>query len=842
MNSESPPPVSLEEIRALLTEQLGAAAEPAPLPLSSEQQRLWFLDQLEPGSPRYNLPGVVWLKGPLNIIGLERALRAMIARHESLRARFISNEGEPEQIIASEDEFALTRQELPAAPFQDRDAMARRSIEEEVRRPFNLSRALPIRVKLLKLGQCEHVLITTMHHIISDDWSIKIFYRELAALYTAFVGSAAPDLPELPIQFADYALWQRDWLESGEFQEQLQFWREHLANHPLPVNLPTDRPRRNNSKPQRALKTRRLPPEFRSKIHQVAARNRVTPCMVLLAGFKALLHGYTGQREIVVGSAMACRTQVETENVIGVFANTLPLCTALSGEMTFEQLLSRVREGVVGAYSNQQLPFDKLVEQLNPKRVAGQTPFINVLFLFQNDREFPKFPDLQVTFLEMGMNAAKFDVTLTVTDHEAGLSISAEYNAQLFDAETMTAFLWNYENLLRAMVSDPTRRISKIPVDFHPEAAALAPNWTPEPEDAPRWEFFEHWFEVRRGDQSHLSSNGAFFEGNGNAGFSSASEAALMPLASQSTLPVQAEAQLETADTLKSILREIRNEPRESSLVDIQPEGSKTPLFLVHGVGGGMFWGYSNLSRYLGMDQPVFGFKSRGLEGEYELESVEALAASYMSDLCAFRPHGPFRLGGYCFGGLVAYEMARQLTTQGEAVEFLGLMNASAPNSSYTQFSWTVRSTGQFGMNLLRRFYYSARAHPAKNSLFLLWKMRSLIKERLNRMAGNTNGSEESQNFADVGVDLSRYNETQRRLWRTHYTAAANYCPQPYFGRVWLFRSPVHQLRCSFEPDYGWSKFASGGLTTKIIGSAHEAILEEPAVRAVAVNMQPYLS
>lgn len=841
MNTQSVPQISLDEIRALLAEQLVGAAETAPLPLSSAQQQLWFLDQLEPGSPRYNIPNVLWLKGRLNVTALETALRAIIARHESLRARFISNDGEPEQVIASENEFVLLRDELVAAPAAERDAMAKRLIEEEVCRPFNLSRELPIRVKLLKLAECEHVLIINMHHIISDEWSLRIFYRELTTFYTAFIRGVAPNLPEVPIQYGDYAAWQKDWLESDEFREQLQFWRKYLANNPSPVNLRTDRPRRYSVNPQGALETRRLPPEFRRELHQLATRTRVTAFVALLAGFKALLHGYTGQNEIVVGSPMACRNQVETENVIGSFANNMPLCTRISGEMTFEQLLGRVREGVLGAYSNQHMPFDKLVELLQPGRAAGQTPFISVLFLFQNEFDPLELPDLQVTFLDVSTNTAKFDVTLVVSDEETGLAIEAEYNAELFDSSTMAVFLGNYEKLLRAMVVDPTRRISEIPLELQP-GATLLPAWTPPAKDAPGWEFFDHWFELRKREQRPICSNDVFSRGDGNSGVLPPSEPAWNPPASEPPARMQAGMQPETADTLKSLLREILNEPRESSLVEIQPEGSKTPLFLVHGAGGGMFWGYSSLAQHLGMDQPVYGFKSRGLEGEEELESIEALAISYIADLRVFQPHGPYRLGGYCFGGTVAYEMARRLTAEGEAVEFLGLMNSTAPNSSYLEFSWTPRSSVQFAVNVLRRFYYSARAHPAQIPNFLFWKLRSLIKPAMKRVAGSSNEIENSQNDVGNWIDLSPFNAAERRVWRAHYVAACNYFPQPYSGRVWLFRSPVHLLKCSFERDYGWSKFAFGGLTVKIIHCAHEAILEEPAVRSLAGAMQQYLA
>ena len=481
-----------------LAEQLIDGSEPSPLPLSSAQLRLWFLDQLEPNSPRYNIPSVVWLGGRLETEKLEAALKLIVVRHEILRAHFIEEQGEPAQVIGPVEEFQLCQHDLRELPLTERDAAAQRLIEEEVRGPFDLSVGPLLRTTLLRLSETEHILIINMHHIISDEWSFKLFYRELQENYSALVAGFLPDLPELPIQYGDYAAWQQDWMQSDEFKKQLQFWREHLDGNPSAVKLPLDRPRRDNSGTKGASRIGRLAPEIQESLHQLAMHQKVTPFMLLLAGFKVFLHRLTGQEDIIVGSPMACRHHVETEQVIGLFANTLPLRTRVSGELTFEQLLASVRDGVVSAFCHQDMPFEKLVETLQPERVADQTPFISTLYLYQNDIEFPELPGLQLTFLELGTETAKFDLTVFVAEVDEGLVLGMEYNSELFDAKTIDGFLGQYQQLLCEVVANPSQRISEIPLRQSRQHASESLGWTPPDGTAPHWQFLNRWFEFRR--------------------------------------------------------------------------------------------------------------------------------------------------------------------------------------------------------------------------------------------------------------------------------------------------------------------------------------------------------
>jgi thioesterase domain-containing protein len=868
--------VSLEDLRALLAEQLLAESGPATLPLSCAQRQLWFLEQLEPNSPRYNIPAVTWLGGSLEVASLETALKQVVTRHESLRAQFINQDGEPALIVAADEEFVLHRHDLEGIAAGERDGEAKRLIEAEVQRPFDLSVEIPIRATLLRLHDTEHILIINVHHIVSDEWSVKRFDRELQSAYTSLVNGSAPSLPELPIQYSDYAAWQQDWMQSDDFREQLKFWKQHLAGNPPAVKLPTDRPRR-GAHSKGALEIRYLPPEFRESLHRLAARQRATPFMLLLAALKALLHRTTEQKDIVVGCPIACRTHAETENVIGFFANTLPLRTQVSRDLTFDQLLARVREGILGAFSNQDVPFEKIVEALQPERAPGQTPFISILFLYQNDLEFLELPELQTVVLDLGTNTAKFDVTVFLAETDEALVLGMEYDSDLFAAATIRQWLRDYEQILRGIAEDTGKQLGDV-FRFDARKADGEPDdWIPETAAAQRWQLLDRWLDLRaKKHREAPASNGQrkaerfqaaetdsrspagrdepTVKSNGRTGRGTfpVSE---RPLAStgdavsavdhlepelqeilNDVLKAAASYDHPTVSDLADLLREKSSSP-ETSIVEIQPEGSRAPLFLVHGLGGGMFWGYSKLSRQLGLDRPVFGFKSRTMDGKEELDTIEELARAYVADLRAVRPRGPYCLGGYCFGGVVAFEMSQQLQAQGEEVEFLGLINSTAPNSSYTEFEWSLPSALWFAVNVAQRTYYSLRSHPDTLPAFVKWKLQAILK-RNRRVAGVP---EQEKQIEDGWMDLSQYNEDERRVWRKHLQALCDYYPRKYPGRVLLFRSPVHLLKCSFGSDYGWRELADGGVTTRVIRCAHESILDDQGVGKLARAMQQYL-
>ena len=344
-----------------------------PCPLSFAQQKLWFLDQFELNNPFYNISKAIHMKGALNIEALRKSLDAIVARHESLRTTFDAVDGNPVQVISENRSLDLSLTDLSELPRAEREEEMQRLLKEEAQRPFDLSQDLMLRATLLCLELEEHALLLVMHHIASDDWSMGVLSRELATLYESFSTGKSSPLPELPIQYADFAVWQR--LQGEVLETQLSYWKNQLDGAPPLLELPTDRPRPAIQTYRGAVESALLPKSLSEALRILSQQEDVTLFMTLIAAFKTLLYRYTGQENIVVGSSIANRTRVEIEGLIGFFVNTLALRTDLSGNPSFRELLGRVCDVAFGAYAHQDLPFEKLVEELQPERNMSHSTF-----------------------------------------------------------------------------------------------------------------------------------------------------------------------------------------------------------------------------------------------------------------------------------------------------------------------------------------------------------------------------------------------------------------------------------------------------------------------------------
>ncbi|MEO5960495.1 MAG: amino acid adenylation domain-containing protein [Opitutaceae bacterium] len=1357
--------------RALLDERLQRAAQatakPAgaspsiprretrdDTPLSFAQERLWFLDQLEPGSAVYNLFQAVRLRGALDLAVLERALNEIVRRHEILRTNFVASEGHAVQVIADERKLAVALVDVGGRVNGAGEAEAQKRLREESRRPFDLERDLLLRALVVRHGPAEHTLMLTMHHIISDGWSVGILFREIAAIYGGLIANRPATLPELPVQYADYVRWERAQFEGASLDRSLAYWRKQLEGTLPALQLPTDRPRSATPTSRGAAHTMQFPMALTQRLKAVGQAEGATLFMTLLAAFQVLLYRWTGQEDIVVGSVVAGRRKAELEKLIGFFVNTLVLRGDLTGNPTFRDLLARTREMSLGALAHQDLPFERLVRELRPDRSISRNPLFQVMFVLQTAPMAPtNLPELSFEPLDVDNGTAKFDLTLSMLETPHGLQAGLEYNADLFEPETVTRLMGCFETLLASIGAQPEERIARLPlltpaqqrqlvVEFnetrveYPRDATIAELFeaqvtrTPaavavifqeqrltyqeldrranglahrlrragvgpdvlvgvcaerslelivalvailkaggayvalDPEypkerlafmlgdarprvlltrrglrsdlfpahdaevicldDAEHGQdaratlehgqdarataehlayvsytsgstgqpkgvavphrgvvrlvknsgfvsiettdvflqfapiafdasTFEIWGALLNGasllvmppGHTTLSDLGETIEGGGvttlwltaglfnqmideqshrlrnvrqlvaggdtlsvrhvaraleklprtqlingygpteNTTFTcchriaasprdgrsvsigrpiantqvfildaqrqlvpmgvpgelyaggdglargylnrpdltsekfvthpfcaepgarlyrtgdlarwlpdgsidflgrgdrqvkirgfrvepaeveavlathpAVKECAVVPrelapgekslaayivprqmpmlraaewrkfleakipdhavpstfvsvgklplssngkidlaalpapdgsrpelasdfiaprdpvehqlaeiwqevlgvepigihdrffdLGGHSLLAVRMVAQLERKfgkklplaavfqhRTIEHLARLLRpNAPgytSGTSIVEIQGHGHRPPVYLVHGVGGGMFWGYANLARHLGGNQPLYAFKSRGLDGLKEHPTIEEIAANYLADLRVRQPRGPYRLGGYCFGGVVAYEMAQQLRAVGEEVELLALMNCSPPNGNYGRvdnrrsLAWQAKFVGNIAYWLgcfLFRWTGRERAE------FLRWKMRLLRKKTVS--APGQNGGELAMTDVDEMVNLAAYSEEQRRLWQTHVQALKNYRPQPYAGSVTLFRTRGHALLSSFDEHYGWGDLVRGGIALKVMPGGHGSILDEPHVRAVA--------
>ncbi|MEG4248120.1 amino acid adenylation domain-containing protein [Microcoleus sp. Pol10D4] len=441
------------------------ASRQEELPLSFAQQRLWFLDQLQPGNPAYNIPAAVRLKGALNVAVLEQTFQEIIKRHEALRTTFNSVEGRPAQVIISSFNFTLPIVNLRELSQAEREAEAMRLAAEEARQPFDLTKWPLLRVTLLHLDETEYLLLVTVHHIVADGWSMGVLVREVAALYEAFCSGKPSPLPQLSVQYADYAVWQINWLQGEVLEAKLADWKQQLGQILPPLQLPAKQPRSAVSSDRAEIQEFQLDWQVSQALNALNRQHNVTLFMTLLAALQTLLYRYTNQEDIVVGTDLANRTQVETEALIGFFVNILVLRTDMRGNPTFRQLLDRVREVTLKAYTHQDLPFDKLVEELRPDRTLSQTPLFQVLFVMQN-APMPNLEMAGLTLMPVAIDSgtAKFDLALFVSETDTGIVGSWKYNSDLFDRETITQISNRFETLLGSIVAQPDSRLNTLEI------------------------------------------------------------------------------------------------------------------------------------------------------------------------------------------------------------------------------------------------------------------------------------------------------------------------------------------------------------------------------------------
>jgi amino acid adenylation domain-containing protein len=442
---------------------LGPVERGGELPLSFAQQRLWFLDQLEPGSSAYHIPIALRFEGQLDVAALGRSIEEVVRRHESLRTTFRFQAGGPVQVVRPAGAVELPVTDLSHLPAEGREAEARRLAIEEARKTFDLTRGPLVRAGLLRLAAEEHVALLTMHHIVSDGWSMGVLVKEVAALYEAFAAGQESPLPELPIQYPDYAAWQREWLQGEALEEQLSYWREKLAGAPPVLELPTDRPRPAVQTFRGAREQFTLPATLAAELAELSRGEGVTLFMTLLAAWQALLSRYARQQDVVVGTPVAGRSRPELEPLIGFFVNTLALRTDLSGNPTFRELLGRVREVCLGAYAHQEVPFEKLVEELQPQRNLSHAPLFQVMLVLQNQpQEAVELPGLRISAVRGENLTAKFDLTLILEERAGELAGVLEYNSDLFDAGTAARMAAQFRTLLDGVAADPDRRLARV--------------------------------------------------------------------------------------------------------------------------------------------------------------------------------------------------------------------------------------------------------------------------------------------------------------------------------------------------------------------------------------------
>src|SRR5215216_2514893 len=467
-----------QEKRGVLMPPIVPVSRDGELQLSFAQQRLWFFDQFEPRSFAYNMPAAVRYRGELNVPALERAFNEIVRRHEVLRTTFSSVDGWPCQIIHHDAALQIGVIDLSDLSEDEREASAQQLATEEAQRPFDLASDMMLRVSVVRLGAQDHAVLMTMHHIASDGWSMGILLNELTTLYDSFCKSEEVKLPPLPVQYVDYAAWQRECLQGEVLEEQLSYWKQRLGTGSPVLQLPLDNPRPLLQSYNGARQRFFVSSTISEKIKMLGRQEGTTLFMTLLAAFQTLLYRYTGQEDISVGAPVAGRSRKEVEGLIGFFVNTLVLRTELNGDPTFRELLRRVREVCLGAYAHQELPFEKLVEQIQPERDMSYSPLFQALFVLNNlPEQMSGFVPQDLTALEFRRGSSKFDLSLYMSDSSQGMIAIFEYNTDLFELSTINRMIEHFQTMLEGIAANADEKLSRLPLFSLTEQQQLLIEW-----------------------------------------------------------------------------------------------------------------------------------------------------------------------------------------------------------------------------------------------------------------------------------------------------------------------------------------------------------------------------
>lgn len=644
------------------------------IPLSPGQERLWQIEQLEPGRASYHIPAAFRLRGSLHVGALEQSLAEIVQRHEILRTTFVQGSEGPLQRIAPQGHVRLLKcVTLPPAEAGSETAVTAWLVQEAMR-PFDLLQGPLCRATVCRLGPEDHLLLITMHHLVSDGWSFALFFRELEALYTAYVHGQPPFLEPHAIQYGDYAYWQQQWLQTPSADQQLAYWDKHLQGCNAAVELPVSPPQSGVClEVQGAVHPVFIGAGLTAQLKQLSREAGSTLFMTLLAAFHALLHQYSRQDNILICSPVAGRHRAETETMLGFFNNLIVLRGDLSGNPSFRQLLSRIRQVVVDAYRHQDAPFQWVAELPHVKRFS----LCRAAFDFQDAAGWSlNLPGLTASYVEVDTASADFDLALLMDADGDRLSGVWRYKTALFDARAIEALQADFEALLRMVVQAPGTRLTDLlphPVRSTGQTAASISRVADRPEpptDGLELKLQTIWARIL--DLDSVGRDDNFFALGGHSLLAVELTSAVTRQLGQQ-FPPSILLQAPTVRQLAQALRQHDDAHAWSSLVPIRTGEDPLPLFLIHAAGGNVFI-YRELAKYLGPQQAVYGLQSQGLDGVQPLlTTIEDMAARYVREIQVVQPEGPYLLGGYCMGGTVAYEVAQQLARQGHEIALLAL-------------------------------------------------------------------------------------------------------------------------------------------------------------------------
>ncbi|PSB02437.1 condensation domain-containing protein [Merismopedia glauca] len=786
------------------------------LPLSFGQERLWWLSQLAPSSSVYNIPVAFHLAGKLDIAALESSFAEIVHRHEVLRTSFPIEDGKPQHAIAPHLPIQLPVTDLQSTPLKQREQVIQNLVTQAAREPFDLASQPLWRIKLLQLGVEEYVLFLVIHHTIFDGWSFKVLFRELNSLYTSFYSHKAPELTELAIQYADYASWQRQYLQGNVLESLLTYWKQQLDGTISPLDLPIDKHILITSD-RGASQSVELSPHLTDAVKELSREAGCSLFMTFLAAFQTLIYRYTGHSEIITCSPLACRQQSETEGLIGYLNNLVPLRIDISGNPSFKELLLRVRRVALGAYAHQDLPFQKLLELPN----LGHAKLTQTMFSLLSEEHLSlQLPGIVVQPIEVHNGTANFDLSLSIWEKGETLKAALEYKTDLFSASTIIQMLDNFQILLAAIVKNPEQNLSSLPLFTKKDTRTVPqPNSAPflAPRDALECQIAKIWEEVL--DIKPIGVRDNLFALGANSLLAVRLGDHLQQVLHKS-IPLATIFQATTIEQLAAILSQEEYALSESSIAGIQPLGSNPPLFLFEGVGI-----YYPLVPHLGLEQPIYGLVGELGKGKLsQCDTIEDLAAYYLAEIQTIQPKGPYFLGGVSWGGVVALEIAQQLAAKGEKVGLLALLD-------------TIRPSSRKHLPIAKRLQYHYRQLTQAGFSHILQKVNNRFKKLKKKF---------SLVYDKLGLEheLVASTNVARLAMRDAYNQAAmKYIPQVYPGKITIFAASDRSESIGEEvtPDLGWGNIAEQGVEIHQIPGDHLGILQEPHVQILAEKLKSCL-
>ncbi|MDX1935260.1 MAG: condensation domain-containing protein [Capsulimonadales bacterium] len=817
-----------------------SAEEVYLLPASVSQQRFWALEQFQPGNPALNMPLALRLRGRVDVPALQRALQEVVLRHETLRTTFVSVDGKLMQAIAPERTMDLALTDLTDVPEAEREARAEEVTHREAAQPLSTEKGPLFVARLVKIAEDHHILLLTLHHIICDGWSNGVLVHEIGTLYTAFVTGHDPRLPELPLQFADFAGWQLEWLEKDS-GPQVDFWTKRFSGKLPLLNLPTDHPRPNDRLTPGDIETLLFSNELVQSLQAFCRQEDCTMFMVYLAAYNVLLNLYTDQTDLLIGSPTANRRQVELEPLIGLFSNLMIFRCDVSGQPTFREVLARVRDLSLAAFAHSDLPFERLMETIPPDPERGRTPLLRTNFIYQRAFMQPmELPDLHLTPLRSVSPGALFDIQCAILDRAEGSRVQVEYNTALFDRSSIVRLIDHYRRILEKAVADPTGRPTDWNILTPEEADEMArkrarARQEAAPGDSPAER--TAYAAARNPMEARLTEIWQEVMGIGRIGIHDD----FFALGGHSLLAIRLFARIEQeygqalplatlfrARTIAQLSDRMSGgeATRFSNLIPIRPNGHRPPLFCLHR-NDGIVMCYDAMAQYLGQDQPVYGIETEMLHGaEIKMTGVEEMAAKYLQEIVTFYPSGPYLLAGSSFGGILAFEIAQQLHRQGREVALLALLDTFAPVA--------------FQQNLF--------AMPAANRMPLhLEAMREMdVRHKLQYvLSGVKKKAKEVVQGKETVLDVDTEKfvpETLREIQKVADQSVLHYHPDIYPGRMVMFRATVRNNFSYYDPDLWWKGMAAGGMEIIDIPGNHLGMLKEPNVRQLAAAMEAKIS